>query len=109
VDSNVLIIPIENGNYYLVIAVDEVSTIEYKASSTSLKITKDGIEITSGGKIKINNTANSLADLMEDLFGLLEGFSVTDVTPTGPIKSVPWPATVAEIKLLKAKFKTLLT
>jgi TATA-box binding protein (TBP) (component of TFIID and TFIIIB) len=108
VNSNVLICPIEGSNYYVVIATDEVDKIEYKANNTVLKINKDGIEITSGGQVKINNASQSLGSLIDELCDALADFRVLETDQGIPKPSNPFPATVAKIKAIQNKFKSLL-
>jgi hypothetical protein len=108
VGSNVLIAPIENSNYYYVIAVDEVEKIEYKAGQTLIKASATELEIKTGGKLKLLNNAQNFTSLIDDLFDLLEGFKVMDTTPAGVIPSVSEPITVGKVQVLKGKFKTLL-
>lgn len=108
VDSNVLIAPIENSSFFVVLKCDEIDKIEYTASNTHFIASAEKIEIKSGGKFKINNSAQDFASLIDELFSLLAEFSVLETDQGVPKPSMPYPATVAKVNALKTKFKSLL-
>ena len=106
--SNVLIAPIENSDFFVVIKCDEIDKIEYKVSDTHFVVAKDKVEITSGGKFKINNSAQDFASLIDELFSLLAEFSVLETDQGVPKPSTANPANVIKVNALKTKFKALL-
>ncbi|MEZ0611927.1 hypothetical protein ACAW74_25670 [Fibrella sp. WM1] len=82
------------------------ASIHLEADETTVQHDQAVIRL-SGGVVTIENNTTNLASLCADLLGILESFQVVCASPGAPSPSV-FPATLAKITTLKAKFKQLL-
>ena len=105
--SNCLIgyIGSDENRAYLVSA-DEVTKVSVKINeSASVIIDDDGVDVKmSKGKLKIENSENSLRALLEDVLDVISKITVS--TGTGP-SGTPLPPTINAIKQKKNDIKTL--
>lgn len=94
VGTFVLAVRVEDDDDWMVVASDEVTKVAYYVGDTSLELT-DKVHIEAGGE--------SMADLIDDLFGAIGNMVfTTNVGPTINLVNAP------EFESIRTKFKTLL-
>lgn len=96
-----LVNPVQNYDEKAISLLNE-SIVDEVKKETSLRVYPDGLEIKTSGKIKLANTSQNLATLMQNLLTACEDITVD--TNTGALS----PASKQAFTNLKAQFEELL-